>query len=94
MRKASILSVIGSVAFLMLAASIPQYRLTLAVLAIAMYSLPYIFLALWARRGRRSIGRNIWVRELTPEAVREWFAAGRITEEEYEAMMRGLESRD
>lgn len=94
MRKVSILSIIGTVAFLMLAASIPQLRVTLAVVAIAISSLPYIFLALWSRRRRGSIPRDIWVRELTPEAVREWYAAGRITEEEYERMMRGLESRE
>lgn len=94
MRKVSVLSIIGTVAFLMFAASIPQLRIPLAVLAIAINSLPYIFLALWSRRGRRSIYRDIWVRELTPEAVRKWYAAGRITEEEYERMMRNLESRE
>lgn len=45
MRKVSILSIIGTVAFLMLAASIPQLRIPLAVLAIAINSLAYIFLA-------------------------------------------------
>ncbi len=94
MRKVSILSVIGSVGFLILAASFPQLRVNLAILAIAITSLPYIFLALWSRRRRSSIPRDIWVGELTPEMEREWYAAGRIAKEEYDRIMRGLESKE
>ena len=94
LRKISILTVIGTVTLLVLAAIFPQLTVTLAFLAIMVYSVPYIFFVyIWPRRRERGVMRDVWVRDLTPEAVRGWYEAGKLTREEYEKMMRSLESR-
>ena len=78
----------------MLAAAFPRLTFALAVLAILIYSLPYIFLVhIWPRRHHQRLARDIWVRELTAEAVKEWYEAGKITREEYEKMMKNIEDR-
>lgn len=66
----------------------------LAIFAILVYSVPYIFFVpVFPRKQQQGLSRDIWVRELTAEVVKEWYAAGRITEEEYERMMRDLGER-
>ena len=35
----------------------------------------------------------MWVRELTPKVLQEWYAGGRITKEDFERMMHDLENR-
>ncbi len=94
LRKVSILSVLGTVTLLVLAAAFPRLTYPLAILAILVYSVPYIFFAhIFPRRHRQRLLRDIWVKELSPEMVKEWYAAGRITAEEYGQMMRGLEEQ-
>ncbi len=92
LRRISILTILGTVALLVLAAAFPRLTYALAILAILVYSVPYIFFVhIFPRKQHQRLSRDIWVREMTPEMAKEWYAAGRITEEEYERMMRGLE---
>jgi len=94
LRKISILTVIVTVTLLVLAAIFPRLTVALAILAIIAYSAPYVFFVyLWPRRSDRNVARGIWVRDLTPEAVKGWYEAGKLTREEYEKMMRDLETR-
>lgn len=91
LRRITILTVIGTVALLMLAAFFPRLTVPLAILAILVYSVPYIFFVyIWPRKQEGGVVRDIWVKNLTHEAVKEWYESGRLTKEEYDKMMRGL----
>ena len=94
LRKLSILTVIGSVVLLVLAAALPRLTVVLAVLAILVYSVPFVFwMHVWPRSRERQTTEHLWVRELTPEILQEWYASGRITREDFERMMRDQENR-
>ena len=92
LRKLSILTIIGSVVLLVLAATLPRLTVLLAVLAILVYSVPFVFwMHVWPRRRERHATQHLWVRELTPGILQEWYASRRITKEDLERMMRDLE---
>ncbi len=94
LRRISIPAILGTVALLVLAADFPRLTYALPILAILIYSVPYIFFAhIFPRKRQQRLSREIWVSELTPELVKERYAARRIREEDYELMMRGLEAQ-
>ena len=79
---------------LVLAATFPRLTVGLAVLASLVYSVPFVFwMYVWPRRHERQATQHLWVGELTPEVLQEWYASGRITKEDFERMTRDLENR-
>ncbi len=77
-----------------MAGAFPRLTYVLAVLAILVSFVPYILSAqIFPGKHAGRLPRDIWVRELSPEMVKEWYDAGRITREEYEATMRSLEEQ-
>ncbi len=91
-RRIPMIGVLGTVALLFAAGALPRLTYVLAVLAILVSFVPYILSAqIFPGEHAGRVPGDIWVRELSPEMTKEWYAARRITREEYEATMRSLE---